>query len=350
MIVVAIAAWVLAESAAGTPVLDSLRGLDERIRALESSIDGLRTKLSTGEREVSRLTRDEIAMERRVAEHRQATVGQVRALHRLVPRANVGAGLAPFEEAKFVASMRRVIAAERGEIARATDLAIALSNKRRAVAAERTLQATRHADLVQERDRLARERDARLSLVSRVSRDRAFGAQARLELSTAEGLLDRAISGLPGGADASPTMGRRAGLPFARHRRRLPPPCDGAIEVPFGPRFDDEAQMAVFHKGIDIRAKDGTPVRAIFDGTVVFTGIHPGYGDIIIVDHGDEYSSLAAHLSRTDVRIGDAVTLGQTIGAVGDSGSFKGAYLYFEIRHKSRPVNPLLWFRRGARN
>lgn len=92
----------------------------------------------------------------------------------------------------------------------------------------------------------------------------------------------------------------------------------------------------------------GAAIRAIFDGSVVFTGVHAGYGDIVIIDHGDEYFSLAAHLSRTDVRIGDAVTMGQVIGAVGDSGSFKGAYLYFEIRHRGRPVNPLFWFRRGS--
>ena len=98
-------------------------------------------------------------------------------------------------------------------------------------------------------------------------------------------------------------------------------------------------------KGIDIRAAEGAEVRTIGTGSVVFSGWLKGYGNLVIVDHGSNFHSLYAHLSNSQVDVGNEVEEGEVIGQVGDTGSLKGSYLYFEIRKGGQAVDPLPWLK-----
>jgi murein hydrolase activator len=95
--------------------------------------------------------------------------------------------------------------------------------------------------------------------------------------------------------------------------------------------------------GVDIEAPSGAPVRAVAPGRVVHAGWFKGYGNLVIVDHGDGYHTLVAHLTAMQTAMGEEVDAGDVLGTVGDSGSLKGPYLYFEIREKGRPVDPRPW-------
>ncbi|GAA4353059.1 peptidoglycan DD-metalloendopeptidase family protein [Variovorax defluvii] len=86
------------------------------------------------------------------------------------------------------------------------------------------------------------------------------------------------------------------------------------------------------HNGIDFAAPTGTAVRAVGDGTVEFAGVQSGYGNIVIVNHRDNQQTAYAHLSRIDVRVGQTLSQGQTVGAVGSSGWATGPHLHFEFR------------------
>ena len=87
-------------------------------------------------------------------------------------------------------------------------------------------------------------------------------------------------------------------------------------------------------------------MHAVADGRVVHAGWFRGYGNIVIVDHGDGYHTLVAHLGSMRTAVGEEVEAGAILGTVGDSGSLKGPMLYFEIREKQRPVDPAPWLRR----
>jgi septal ring factor EnvC (AmiA/AmiB activator) len=76
---------------------------------------------------------------------------------------------------------------------------------------------------------------------------------------------------------------------------------------------------------------------------VVHAGWFKGYGNLVIVDHGGGYHSLVAHLAAMRTAQGEDVEAGSVLGTVGDSGSLKGAYLYFELREKGKPVDPAAW-------
>jgi septal ring factor EnvC (AmiA/AmiB activator) len=78
---------------------------------------------------------------------------------------------------------------------------------------------------------------------------------------------------------------------------------------------------------------------------VVYTGWFKGYGNLIILDHGNEYYTLYAHVAEIVVKEGDDVRQGQRIGTVGDTGSLAGPRLYFEVRFQGRPLDPTEWLR-----
>ncbi|HCD71425.1 MAG TPA: peptidase M23, partial [Thermovirga lienii] len=95
-----------------------------------------------------------------------------------------------------------------------------------------------------------------------------------------------------------------------------------------------------------IQAREGTPVRAAAEGEVLFTGWLNGYGQIIVLDHGSDLTTVYAHLSRVSVTEGSKVKSGQVIGNVGKTGLTTGAHLHFEVRVDGKAVDPMKYLRR----
>jgi murein DD-endopeptidase MepM/ murein hydrolase activator NlpD len=99
----------------------------------------------------------------------------------------------------------------------------------------------------------------------------------------------------------------------------------------------------VFRRGIDISARIGDEVKAVAGGEVVKADWFKGYGKLVIIDHKDGMYTLYGNLSQVEVNNGDRVERGQVIGFAGDTGSFKGVKLYFEVRRNGEAEDPLLW-------
>ena len=95
------------------------------------------------------------------------------------------------------------------------------------------------------------------------------------------------------------------------------------------------------HLGVDYGAPIGTPVRTVGEGTVDFAGWQNGYGNVVQVQHGNDHSTLYAHLSRIDVKMGQHIEQGQHIGAVGTTGWSTGPHLHFEFRIKGQHQDPV---------
>jgi septal ring factor EnvC (AmiA/AmiB activator) len=124
---------------------------------------------------------------------------------------------------------------------------------------------------------------------------------------------------------------------------QLPPPIIGKVIQDFGLITDDLYKIQLSHKGWLYQAAKGSPVASIFDGTVLFAERLAGYGASVIVDHGDHYYSVYAHISRMKVKTGDSVKRGQVIAEAGSGSRRHGEGIYFEIRHFSEPENPANW-------
>jgi len=130
---------------------------------------------------------------------------------------------------------------------------------------------------------------------------------------------------------------------FSSMKGRLPFPVKGRIITQFGRKEHPDLHTYTFEKGIEIKAPLGKEVRSVFEGKVIFADWFKGYGNMMIINHGEKYYSLFAHTSKLFKKTGDLVGQGETIALVGDTNSLKGSCLYFEIRHHGKPQNPLKW-------
>jgi septal ring factor EnvC (AmiA/AmiB activator) len=126
---------------------------------------------------------------------------------------------------------------------------------------------------------------------------------------------------------------------FAKAKGKLPFPVSGNVVGRFGKTFDKASGLNVFKKGIEIASRASTDIRAISPGKIVYAGELPTYGRLTILDHGDHFYSICGHLGELTKKVGDSVAMGEKIGASDSSGT----PVYFEIRAKNIPVDPMQW-------
>lgn len=182
----------------------------------------------------------------------------------------------------------------------------------------------------------------RAGLLTAIRAERRSAVRLHRELTQAARKVDAEI-GVIHGRDLAPEAVEGG---FAAQKGQLPWPARGRVELGFGKKVAAETGMVLNHKGLDIRAPLVSPVRAVFEGKVVFASTMPGYGRMIVLSHPGGYYSLYAHLESFTVRPQAAVNARQVIGYVGDSGSTKGAYLYFELRRGRSAIDPMKWLYR----
>jgi murein DD-endopeptidase MepM/ murein hydrolase activator NlpD len=118
-------------------------------------------------------------------------------------------------------------------------------------------------------------------------------------------------------------------------------PVEGRISSRFGHRIDPLDGHEAHHKGLDIAATEGTPIKAMRSGTVTFSGTRGGYGKVVIIDHGNGLESRYAHCAHLDVRVGQHISAGAPIATVGSTGRSTGAHLHLEVRKNGTAVNPM---------
>ncbi|MDF1565148.1 MAG: M23 family metallopeptidase [Deltaproteobacteria bacterium] len=117
-------------------------------------------------------------------------------------------------------------------------------------------------------------------------------------------------------------------------------PARGWVTSAFGTRADPFTGDRSMHKGLDVAAEHGTRVRAPADGTVVFSGVHGAYGNVVVIDHGFGVNTRFGHLSEVFAKVGDTLTRGQVFSAIGNTGRSTGPHLHYEVRVNGIPQDP----------
>lgn len=158
-------------------------------------------------------------------------------------------------------------------------------------------------------------------------------AQKRLEAEAARKAADKR---------AQKPIPLMKGGNFAKLKGKLTRPVSGRIAARYGAKRSGTATW----QGLLFRAPAGAEVSACAAGTVVFSDWLRGYGNLIIIDHGNTYMSVYANNETVYKNVGDRVKQGETISTVGNSGGDEDPGLYFEIRYKGKPVNPTPWLRK----
>ena len=206
--------------------------------------------------------------------------------------------------------------------------------------------AAQAADLQQLIERLESERRAREAEAAKRREEQERRAEA--ERQEAERLMrlqqparpeQRApgvVAAVPAPMIPDPT--RPATLhPFAKARGALLYPASGHLMR----RFGENDELGVASKGLTFETREAAQVVAPYDGRVLFAGPFKGYGQILIIEHGDGYHSLLAGLDRVEGTVGQWLVAGEPIGAM-PRGDTK-PHLYLELRHDGQPINPLPW-------
>ena len=128
-------------------------------------------------------------------------------------------------------------------------------------------------------------------------------------------------------------------------------PVIGEVDMssPFGMRMDPFNGRPAIHTGIDLRGEVGEPVRATAAGRVSLAGREGGYGNMVEIDHGNGLATRYGHLSEIDVKVGQMVRIGETIGHIGSTGRSTGPHLHYETRVNGEAVDPQKFLRAGVR-
>ena len=190
--------------------------------------------------------------------------------------------------------------------------------------------------------------DEQRTLLLSLQQEKALHEEAVRELEQAERDLSRKLVDIQKDAPAVPRTAQTAlTASIRRARGKLRFPLEqGKVEAHFGRAIDPRFGTVTVQNGIDVRAPLGAAVRAIWAGRVAHAGWFKGFGNLLIVDHGEGVFSLMAHLDRLEKAVGDDVRAGDEVGTVGDTGSLKGPYLYFELRDGQKPLDPERWLSR----
>ncbi|RFC38312.1 MAG: Septal ring factor EnvC, activator of murein hydrolases AmiA and AmiB [Candidatus Nitrotoga sp. LAW] len=133
------------------------------------------------------------------------------------------------------------------------------------------------------------------------------------------------------------------GKPFEQLKGKLTLPVMGEVVNKFGSARPDST---VLWRGLMLRAANGQPVKSVAAGRVVFADWLRGFGNLLIIDHGKGYMSLYGNNETLYKQVGDILRGGDTVAAVGNSGGNEDSGVYFELRHRGEPIDPLKWIAR----
>ena len=328
--------------------------LTREIEESEQTVSGARGALDKLKREraVHTARRAELAAQRRAEEsalndRRAALAGQIRAAHMIGQEEPVKLLLNQRDPAEagrvltyyqyFGRARASQIAAINSHLADLATLDAALAEEEARLVA---LEEQRRGELSKLQS--ARERRGR-ALVSLESESKNRAKELE-RLKDQQGGLEKLVRELRRALeriDKFPTDSKDA---FAKLRGKLSWPVAGKLIASFG----QTRAGGVKWDGVLVAGSQGTAVRAVYHGRVVFADWLSGLGLLTIIDHGDGYLSLYGHNERLYKEVGERVTAGDTIATVGDSGGRATPALYFEIRKAGRPVDPRPWFKSAS--
>jgi septal ring factor EnvC (AmiA/AmiB activator) len=192
---------------------------------------------------------------------------------------------------------------------------------------------------------IRQERKKKRQILARLKRKKKARTRVLKELEQAAHRLQNMMNEITRKPTVKPVRAY-PGKGFAAVKGKLPFPVRGKVVGGFGKTSHPEFPAEVFRKGIDIKAPLGEEIKAVETGRVIFSGRFSGYGKMIIIDHGERYYTVYAHLYEILKKSGENAQKGEAIALVGDSGSLQGSRLYFEIRKDGQPLDPLRWLGR----
>lgn len=192
-----------------------------------------------------------------------------------------------------------------------------------------------------DKKKLAGLRAEKEQLLNRLKTEKKLYKQALKEMENSEDDLSKTLASIK----HKETLKKQG---FRLSKGKLRPPVQGKIICRFGEIGTDGLNKGSKAKGITIATTGEAAVRSIYKGKITFAGYKRGYGNMVIVDHGYKYFTVYSRLDTIVVHKSDRVKKGDLLGSTGGMSTLFSKGLYFEVRHGSKPLNPLLWLRNNS--
>lgn len=324
--------------------LAELDDLDKKIKATELKEQKLNGQIGTLTGRTEALTRDIESRKNKVEDLRKQLQGRLVAMYKYGDAAEYNLVLSSQDRVELatVSYLLNRMARQDQQMMRSLYTeALRLADDRKELQQQKAALAKAKADVVANRRENAAAVAARKDLIAQIDQNLEAHQKAMQELEADQRALQQTIDRLlaekarasQSASSKAPVVVNRGGLiwPLASHK----------ISDPFGMRVHPKFKTKSMHTGIDLPSPKGTPVKAAGSGTVIFAGWMRGYGQIIIIDHGNNMATVYAHLSAIGVKENQAVRQGDVVGRVGNTGVATGYHLHFEVRIGGQAKNPV---------
>lgn len=308
-----------------------MAGLDARIGEIEEQSRELEAALSTGET---------YAAKRLSALYKLNWLGRI---HLLATAESF------FDFVHRRSSLQRILAQDDALLEALNNDKIALESLLTQLNAKKAEKRSLELTLKDRIGGLSDRQEQRRGLLEKIRGEKKLEIAALKALKQAAADLDTAVMHIEPSVpkSAAPVKNKSEDKMFDAYKGLLSWPVKGKIITFFGPHRDKEYAVTNFQSGINIRAERGEPIRCVADGYTIFSNWFKGFGNMMIIDHGDHYYTVYAHLEEVFKVKGDRVEKNEVIATVGDSGSLMGPALHFEVRYHGKPVDPMKWIRKG---
>ncbi|MBI2891213.1 MAG: peptidoglycan DD-metalloendopeptidase family protein [Nitrospirae bacterium] len=322
--------------------LKELENIDRSVQQARRSVERLESDLKLQNRQLSSLRDDETRLRREVEEKKGEMNARLRAFYKFGRLAWLKMLFSPADLQSLPRHVKYLSSLGGYDLQRLRTFTSSLDHlkrkEKRIQEAKKAIQ-VRLARLDRERAALESRSSQKQTLLTELHGRREFNIGLLKELERAAGELQQLLSRL----DTDTRPEDAGACRIEQEKGRLPWPVRGRLATSFGPRFDAGLGARLYSNGIVIEAQPGVPARAVCDGVAIFADWFRSYGQILIVSHGDHYYSIYGHASELLKRKGEPVAAGEPVALTGETGAAGGSGLYFEIRHRNTPLDPLEW-------
>ena len=320
-------------------LLGEVEQLEVELRLRTEELRETRLTLRRTQSELDAAVESVRELDARLAAARPALAAHARALYKLGELSYMRLLLAVDHPSDFFRGYRFVATLARRDRERVATFRVDLAtlNDEKAELERRTAESIALRErLAAGRRRLDAQRKRKTDLLTSIVQQKETHAAYVAELGEAELRLGQLLDGLGEGTVA---------IPVAAFKGSLPWPVRGPVRSGFGRRKHPRFNTYTAHNGIEIASPADVEVMAVHEGTVVFAERFRGYGLMVVIDHGGKHHSLYAHLAELSVAVGQTVAGGAVVGLSGQGG-LESPGVYFEMRHRGRPEDPLDWLGR----
>lgn len=332
--------WLKDLKSERSDVEKQLEGKEKDIQELLKKIQGIQDGLKKGEKQLGELRIQQRSLQLSIQQQNEQIAAQLRAVYRSGNEESVKLLLNgdSSEDAQRLVQYNRYFSNARqslinGFINEVSDLSLV----EKSIRSHRAQQAREETLLKAERSRLTSQQADRRNLLAKLDSDLAKGDKRSKQLLKDQQNLQEMLQRLE--EVLADIKIPDQDVPFSSQRGKLVRPLRVVAELP----IDGSINLG----GVTLRAKEGEPVHAIFQGRVVFSDWMRGFGFLLILDHGDGYMSLYGYNQSLLKEVGEWVGANDTVAMAGSTGGRPDTALFFAIRHNGTPLKPLSWVNAG---